>query len=259
MRPVTPVPARRPLALAGLLALATAIAFAATAVVPAGPADAATDPLQLVIDKTNAHRTEQGLKPLAVRTRIATVSEDWSQHMKSTRTLAHNPSFATEIPGQTVRSGENVGMACGYGGAKANASTVMTAWLKSAGHEANISGNYSDLGVGIVYDSSRDCVWATQNFAKYDGTYKSSPSPWIQGTAAPGKILTAKTRAWKWSPRPTSFRYQWLRDGQKIDGATSATYKVTKADKGHKIRVRITAKKSGFMDQRRKSGTKLVS
>lgn len=40
--------------------------------------------------------------------------------------------------------------------------------------------------------------------------------------------------------------YQWLRDGKKISGATSATYKVAKKDLGKKLSVKVTVRHSGF-------------
>ena len=39
---------------------------------------------------------------------------------------------------------------------------------------------------------------------------------------------------------PNSVQYQWLRDGQPIDGATAQTYRLTAADAGHKITVQAS-------------------
>ena len=39
--------------------------------------------------------------------------------------------------------------------------------------------------------------------------------------------------------------YQWYRGSKKIKGATKSKYKVTRADRGKKLRVKVTAKRSG--------------
>jgi TolB-like protein len=44
-----------------------------------------------------------------------------------------------------------------------------------------------------------------------------------------------------------SYRYQWLRDNKKINHATKATYRLTGKDRHHRIRVRITGRRPGFV------------
>lgn len=70
---------------------------------------------------------------------------------------------------------------------------------------------------------------------------KSDPS--ISGSAKVGKTL--KTNGGTWSPKDVTLAYQWLRDGEPIDGATSASYKVVKADAGTALSVRVTATAEG--------------
>ncbi len=52
-----------------------------------------------------------------------------------------------------------------------------------------------------------------------------------------------------------TFKYQWLRNGKKIKGATKKTYKIAKKDLGKKLSVRITAKLKGFPKSKIKSST----
>ncbi|MBK7821914.1 MAG: hypothetical protein IPJ61_12775 [Tessaracoccus sp.] len=40
--------------------------------------------------------------------------------------------------------------------------------------------------------------------------------------------------------------YRWLRNGKAVKGAAKSTYKLKKADKGKKITVKVTGKKSGY-------------
>ena len=42
-----------------------------------------------------------------------------------------------------------------------------------------------------------------------------------------------------------TFSYQWLRDGQPIEGATAKTYTVANADRGTNLTVRVTAAAEG--------------
>ena len=71
--------------------------------------------------------------------------------------------------------------------------------------------------------------------------------PIISGTAKEGNTLTASTGTWQ-SSTPITYSYQWLRcdaNGagcSNIGGATSRNYQLRKADVGHAVRVRVSAK-----------------
>ncbi len=68
--------------------------------------------------------------------------------------------------------------------------------------------------------------------------------PKISGSLKVGTKLTAKPGVWK--PSGVKLSYQWLRSGKAIKGATKAVYKLTSKDKGKKITVKVTGKKSGY-------------
>ena len=68
--------------------------------------------------------------------------------------------------------------------------------------------------------------------------------PAITGTPRPGRPLTVMVGAW--TPRPSSYAYQWYRGGKKISGATAKTYTVRSADSGQRIQARVTARRSGY-------------
>ncbi|MFN3865988.1 MAG: leucine-rich repeat domain-containing protein [Demequina sp.] len=76
----------------------------------------------------------------------------------------------------------------------------------------------------------------------------TTPSEINKGTATytvnVGAVLTATPGTFKVAPASTT--YQWLRNGSPIAGATSKTYKVTKADAGARIDVRFTHERSGY-------------
>jgi hypothetical protein len=72
----------------------------------------------------------------------------------------------------------------------------------------------------------------------------STAAPHISGRAKVGKKLSGSHGTWTYSP---AFRYQWLRCNShggscsSIHSATRSSYKLTKHDAGHELRLRITA------------------
>ncbi|MFS0734263.1 S8 family serine peptidase [Microbacterium jepli] len=68
-------------------------------------------------------------------------------------------------------------------------------------------------------------------------------APAVTGTAQVGKTFTATPGTW--DPADVTVAYQWLRNGEPIDGATSARYRVTQGDVGTKLSVQVTATAAG--------------
>ena len=89
--------------------------------------------------------------------------------------------------------------------------------------------------------------------AKVTNTKRSS----FTGTTKVGKKLSARVGAW--TPAATSYSYRWVRNGVPISGATAKTYKLTKSDKGKKISVQVTAKRSGRVNGVSTSTAKTIS
>lgn len=71
--------------------------------------------------------------------------------------------------------------------------------------------------------------------------------PRISGTYKVGRTLSASLG--RWSPTPSHYTFQWLRDGRAIKKATKASYKLTKADRRHKVSVKVTVKRSGYANR----------
>jgi subtilisin family serine protease len=71
----------------------------------------------------------------------------------------------------------------------------------------------------------------------------ATEAPTITGDPRVGKRLTAS--AGTWDPAEVEVAYQWLRDGEAIERATSETYRVTRADVGSTLTVRVTATAEG--------------
>gem|GEM_PF-1346057 len=88
-------------------------------------------------------------------------------------------------------------------------------------------------------------------------SFKKAPTPTISGTTTVGQTLTAVPGTW--SPTPTTLSYRWYRSGSAISGATSKTYKLTTADAGKKVTVKVTARRSGYTTTSRTSSAKTIS
>lgn len=57
-----------------------------------------------------------------------------------------------------------------------------------------------------------------------------------------------KVNAGVTAPQASAVSYRWLRDGKPIKGATKPGYKLTAADAGHLIQVRVRQQRNGYVD-----------
>lgn len=72
----------------------------------------------------------------------------------------------------------------------------------------------------------------------------SRKRPAISGKARVGKVL--KASAGRWSIGGVKVTYRWLRNGKAIKGADERRHRVVRADRGRKLQVVVTARKSGW-------------
>jgi hypothetical protein len=103
-------------------------------------------------------------------------------------------------------------------------------------------------GTGPLVDHGGQVMHTNTTYAIY-WLPTASPvvkaSPRITGRARVGRVLSGSRGSWSFSP--TGFRYQWLRCNahggscSSIRHATQATYRLTRADVGHRLRLRVTA------------------
>lgn len=75
------------------------------------------------------------------------------------------------------------------------------------------------------------------------GTLEKRPVPTITGSAKVGATLKAKAGTWD---RGVRLSYRWYADGKAIRGATSSSLRLTSAEQGDRITVKVTATKSGY-------------
>lgn len=66
-----------------------------------------------------------------------------------------------------------------------------------------------------------------------------------RGSPRVGQVVTVTPGAWKASGQPVRFGFQWYRGRKAILGASGPTYRVTRADRGARLRVKVTGMADG--------------
>ncbi|WP_276356864.1 CAP domain-containing protein [Cohnella caldifontis] len=102
-----------------------------------------------VVTLVNQERANAGLKPLAVNSQLANMALAKAKDMKNNNYFDHNsPTYGSPFDmmksfGISYRyAGENIAMG------QRTPQEVMTAWMNSSGHRANIlNANYTSIGV----------------------------------------------------------------------------------------------------------------
>ncbi|WP_327117552.1 hypothetical protein OG206_18865 [Streptomyces sp. NBC_01341] len=72
---------------------------------------------------------------------------------------------------------------------------------------------------------------------------KATKAPTVSGTAKVGRVLKAAHGTW--TPAPTSYAYQWYANGKAVAGATKSSLTLKAAQKGKKMTVKVTARRTG--------------
>ncbi|WP_068401631.1 5'-nucleotidase C-terminal domain-containing protein [Kribbia dieselivorans] len=75
--------------------------------------------------------------------------------------------------------------------------------------------------------------------------------PKITGTKKAGSTLKVVRGTWK--PSGISFSYRWYSNGKAISGATKSSYKVSTAQRGKRITVKVTGRKAGYITKSKTS------
>jgi uncharacterized protein YkwD len=124
---------------------------------------------QAIVDLVNQQRQLAGLAPLQVDSRLVQAAQIHSRDMAQLGQMEHTLPGAV-LPGLVDRAGyvnynysylgENI--AFNY----PDDDSVMTAWMNSSGHRANIlNPNFTQIGVGIVTDGKGEPYY-TQEFGR---------------------------------------------------------------------------------------------
>jgi surface antigen len=125
----------------------------------------------------------------------------------------------------------------------------------SAGHVAYVERVVSADQIVVSQDSwGGDFSWAVitrssgnwpSGFVHFnDVPLLNKGVPVVSGLAKVGSVLTSTSGTWK--PADADVAYQWFADGEPLEGATTASLKLTRARIGQQITVRTTASSLGY-------------
>lgn len=118
-----------------------------------------------VVDIVNVERAKAGCGALTADAALTTAARGHSTDMATRNYFSHDTlgggSFADRISKAGYKwstAGENIAMG------QPTAASVMSAWMNSAGHKANILNcSFKNIGVGLAYSSKKAPYW-TQDF-----------------------------------------------------------------------------------------------
>ena len=85
------------------------------------------------------------------------------------------------------------------------------------------------------------------------GAPSNSVLPAVTGSTTLGAVLTCSQGTW--SNTPTSYAYQWKRDGTDISGQTATTHTIVAADQGHTLTTSVTATNASGSSTATSAGT----
>ncbi|MFE2055418.1 hypothetical protein [Streptomyces sp. NPDC059446] len=131
---------------------------------------------------------------------------------------------------------------------KADGKAVSGATASSYVLPASLLGKKISVAVTALrtgHDSGAATTTATAAVAK-GAAPKAAKAPAVSGTAKVGRVLTASRGTW--TPAPSAYVFQWYENGKAIKGATKASLSLKAAQKGKKISVKVTARRSGHGD-----------
>jgi hypothetical protein len=79
--------------------------------------------------------------------------------------------------------------------------------------------------------------------ARGEGAPANTVAPALSGTPTSTNVLTTSNGTW--TGTPTSYTYQWQKDGVNIGGQTTNAYTILVGDISHALRCRVTAHNAG--------------
>jgi uncharacterized protein YkwD len=136
---------------------AMAIAFLAGYGMADGPADSVVDAL---VTAHNRERKQEKLGPLKLSPLLCESARAHARDMARHEKLDHKGSDGSTVSDRIkrvgyhiVRAGENIAEG------QKTVDEVMTTWMKSPGHRANILANYTEMGAALVEDDAGTNYW----------------------------------------------------------------------------------------------------
>lgn len=120
---------------------------------------------------------------------------------------------------------------------------------------APVAADFDGLPVGKATGAIIDLPDGRAYYRLPDGTVRyatlnvpaapvNTTAPAITGTTYTGQVLTC-SKTGSWQNYPTSYDYQWKKNGANIAGATASTYTLVSGDVGASIKCTVTATNAG--------------
>lgn len=120
---------------------------------------------QEVLDWTNAQRKAAGLQPLVASEKLTKAARAHAWNMASYQTLSH--SLGGDVSSRVMAYGYTWWrLAENIAAGQTSAQDVISSWMGSSGHRANILGNFTEIGIGAA-DAG---VGGTRYWAQIFGT-----------------------------------------------------------------------------------------
>ena len=139
-----------------------------------------------VFAETNQVRYNAGRNGLVRNASLDKVAAAWAYQQWKNGSMSHNPYYSKQIPSGWTRAGENVAKGYTY-------TQVVSAWVASPSHYANLVNDYTSVGIGF-YEADGKRYWS-QVFAKYPGTKVPAPPARSTTTTAPATTYPAEPAA----------------------------------------------------------------
>jgi uncharacterized protein YkwD len=251
-------PATALAALAGVAAvLALGSAHPAAAVVGNCTPDASWGTLNSnfasqVVTLVNQHRQAMGLSTLSYSPTLNAAAQWKSLHMAGYQYMTHDdpaPPVARTVSDRLAACGYPIGsvgwgenIAYGY----STPDAVMTAWLNSPGHKANIENpSYRAIGVAAALSSNGRYYW-TQDFGTLvdSGTTPPPPTtpaaPTVSLTSVPGSTTTSTSASFGWSTAGSPTSTTCSLDGGASSSCTSPKSYSSLAAGTHRFTVTVS-------------------
>ncbi|RLN67515.1 hypothetical protein BBJ28_00021829 [Nothophytophthora sp. Chile5] len=123
-----------------------------------------------MLTRVNEERAAQGLSALCANSKLQSAAKRHSDDMAANNYMAHDGADGSTMSQRITDAGYDwTAVAENVAAGQENVDSVMTSWMNSEGHRANILGDYTMFGTSYAYnaDSTYKHYW-TQDFGSGD-------------------------------------------------------------------------------------------
>ncbi|KAJ0402991.1 hypothetical protein ATCC90586_000519 [Pythium insidiosum] len=122
-----------------------------------------------ILTAVNLERAKAGLPALCLSSKLTAAAQKHSNDMAAHRSMSHTGSEGSTPQARIEAEGfQWSAIAENIAEGQISVSDVMSSWMNSPGHRANILGNYKFFGAGMTNDDYSSQRFWTQVFASSD-------------------------------------------------------------------------------------------